>query len=216
MGRSPIRWVYWLLFFACLALVVVLNLPLPGKVPQDPSALLRDNWFLWGFNYFGLLLVPMAALMIDDARRRKMRWPFYVVPFFVVGILALSVYMARRPAHDLVKRETPRLFELRWVWWLLFAAVIAITLFFVPRGSLPELVDTMSKNLGLSFMWLDIALNHLVALPLVQADMQRRGASAQAPWLMAILLTGPLGLCAYMATRPGIAPRFTAPASVAS
>lgn len=212
MERSPISPLYWLLFFACLALAVVLNLPLPGRQPQNPSALLRDDWFLWGFNYFGILLVPLAALVIDDALRRKMRWPFYVAPMFIVGILALSVYMARRPASDLLKRETPRLFERRWGWWVLFAATIVISLFFLPRGSLPELIDTMSQNLGLSFMWLDIALNQIVALPLAQADMHRRGVAAhrQTPWLIAILLTGPLGLCAYMATRPHIAPEFNA------
>lgn len=218
MQRSPISWLYWLLFFACLALAVILNLPLPGRPPQDSSALLRDNWFLWGFNYFGILLIPLAALVIDDALRRKMRWPFYIVPMFIVGILALSVYMARRPASDLIKRETPRIFEQRWGWWILFVAVIAISLFFLPRGSLPELIDTMSKNLGLSFMWLDIVLNHIVALPLAQADMQRRGVAAhrQTPWLIAILLTGPLGLCAYMAMRPRIVPAFGASAASAT
>jgi hypothetical protein len=214
MQRSPIGGLYWLLFFACLALVIALNLPWPGLPPQDPGALLRDNWFLWGFNYFGILLVPLAALVIDDALRRQMRWPFYVVPMFVVGILALSVYMARRPAADRLRRQTPRLFELRWVWWILAAAAIAISLLFLPRGSLPELVDTMSRNLGLTFMWLDIVLNQVVALPLAQADMQRRSLEAQrqTPWLIAILLTGPLGLCAYLATRPRIAPEFGAPA----
>ncbi|BCX04663.1 MAG: hypothetical protein KatS3mg053_2601 [Candidatus Roseilinea sp.] len=217
MQRSPIAWLYWLLFFACLALVIALNLPWPGLLPQDPGALLRDNWFLWGFNYFGILLMPLAALVIDDALRRKMRWPFYVVPMFVVGILVLSIYMARRPAGDLLKRETPRLLELRWLWWILCAAVILIGAFFLPRGSLPELMDTMSRNLGLTFMWLDIALNQIVALPLAQADMQRRGVAAQAQtsWLIAILLTGPLGLCAYMATRPGVTANFRAPATQA-
>jgi len=213
MQRSQMCGWYWLLFFACLALVIALNLPWPGLPPQDPGALLRDNWFLWGFNYFGILLVPLAALVIDDALRRQMRWPFYVVPMFVVGSLALSVYMARRPAADRLRRETPRLFELRWLWWILAAATIAISLFFLPRGSLPELADTMSRNLGLTFMWLDIALNHVVALPLAQADMQRRGLESQrqTPWLIAILLTGPLGLCAYMATRPRVAPGPDAP-----
>lgn len=212
MQRSPIAWVYWLVFFACVALVVALNLPWPGLPPQDPGALLRDNWFLWGFNYFGILLVPLAALVIEDALRRKMRWPFYVIPMFVVGILALSVYMARRPAGDLIRRETPRWLEPRWLWWILCAAVIAIGAFFLPRGSLPELTDTMSRNLGLTFMWLDIALNQIVALPLVQADMRRRGVAAQAQtsWLIAILITGPLGLCAYMATRPGVTADFRA------
>ncbi len=195
---------YWILFVASVVLAIVLNLRWPGLPEPDPSALLRDNWFLWGFNYFGLLLMPMAALLIDDARRKNMRWPFYVVPFFVVGILALSVYMARRPARDLVQRDTPRILEVHWVWWLLLTALVAATLFFIPRGSLAQLVDTMSKNLGLAFMWLDIVLNHVVALPLAQADMQRRGVTQQTAWLIAILLTGPIALCTYMASRPPI------------
>lgn len=195
---------YWLLFIACVALTVVLNLPLPGKMPQDASALLRDNWFIWGFNYFGILLIPMAALIIDDARRKNMRWPFYVVPYFIIGILALSIYMARRPTQDTNQRETPRILEQRWVWWLLLIALVVASIVLLPQGSLSQLIDTMSKNLGLAFMWLDIVLNHVVAWPLVQADMQRRNMSAktQTPWLVAILITGPVALCAYMATRP--------------
>jgi hypothetical protein len=204
--RSPLsRW-YWALFFGCLAIVVALNLPWPGLPTQDASALLRDNWFLWGFNYFGLLLIPLAALVIEDALRRGMRWPLYVVPMFVVGILALSIYMARRPAVDRFQRATPRWLEQRGLWWALAVATLLIGVFFLPRGSFPELVDTMSRNLGLSFMWLDIALNQVVALALVQADMGRRAVPAhqRTPWLLATLLTGPLGLCTYMAVRPPI------------
>ena len=62
----------------------------------------------------------------------------------------------------------------------------------------------MSHNLGLSFMWLDIVLNHIVALPLAQADIERRGILNQTPWLIAILLTGPFALCVYLATRPKV------------
>jgi hypothetical protein len=58
--RSPLsRW-YWALFLGCLAVVIALNLPWPGLPAQDAGALLRDNWFLWGFNYFGLLLIPRS------------------------------------------------------------------------------------------------------------------------------------------------------------
>lgn len=204
MQRSRFSAAYWALFVACVVLVVVLNLPLPGLPPQDASALFRDPWFLWGFNYFGLLIMPMAALMIDDGRRRGMRWPLYVIPYFAVGILPLSVYMARRPAQENRALPTPKLLEQRWLWALLSVAVVAISVFFLPQGTLDGLVDTMRKNLGLTFMWLDIVLNHLVALPLVQADMQRRGVTEQTPWLLAVLLTGPLGLCAYMAARPPV------------
>jgi len=75
----------------------------------------------------------------------------------------------------------------------------------------------MSRNLGLSFMWLDIALNQIVALALVRADMQRRAVPAhqRTPWLLATLLTGPLGLCAYMATRPPTSQPSTAQTSPA-
>ena len=113
MKRSRISWLYWLMFIGCVALSILLNLPWPSTPQQDMSRLLRDNWFLWGFNYFGILLTAMAALIIDDAWRKNMRWPFYMVPYFVIGILPLSIYMARRPAADLVKRQTPRLFEWR-------------------------------------------------------------------------------------------------------
>jgi hypothetical protein len=202
MPRSSIAPLYWILFVACAILAILLNLRWPGLPEQDPSTLLRDNWFLWGFNYFGVLLMPMAVLLIDDARHKHMRWPLYVVPLFVVGILALSVYMARRPANDLVTRDTPRILKLRWVWWLLLIALAAVTIFFIPRGSLDQLIDTMRKNLGLAFMWLDVVLNHIVALPLAQADMQRRGVANQTPWLIGIALTGPVALCLYMATRP--------------
>jgi len=195
---------YWLLFVVCVAAVIALNLPWPGLPPQDPAALLRDNWFVWGFNYFGLLIVPMAALVIDDARQRQMRWPWYVIPYFFVGILPLSAYMARRPAQDLTPQPALRWLEQRWLWGVLSAAVIVISVVFLPGGSWDGLVETMRRNLGLTFMWLDIVLNHLVALPLAQADMQRRSLRppAQTWWLVAIALSGPLALCAYMALRP--------------
>ncbi|MCS6774413.1 MAG: hypothetical protein RMM31_06145 [Anaerolineae bacterium] len=204
MQRSRFSAAYWALFVVCLVLVAALNLPWPGLPAQDASALLRDPWFLWGFNYFGLLIMPMAALMVDDGRRRGMRWAWYVIPYFAVGILPLSVYMARRPAQETHALPTPRVLEQRWLWALLAVAVIPISVFFLPQGTLDGLVDTMSKNLGLAFMWLDIALNHVIALPLAQADMRRRGVAQQAPWLAAILLTGPLALCAYMAVRPRV------------
>jgi hypothetical protein len=85
---------------------------------------------------------------------------------------------------------------------LCFAGAIGVSIWLLPQGSLDQLINTMSHNLGWAFMWLDIALNHIMALPLAQADMRRRGVAQQTPWLIAILLTGPLGLCAYMARRP--------------
>jgi len=202
MSYSSIRWLYWLTFAVCIALIVALNLPWPGLPPANPGALLNDAWFLWGFNYFGLLIMPMAALMIDDGRRRGMKWPLYVIPYFAIGIIPLSVFLARRPAIETQQRPTPRLLEQRWVWVLLALGVVVISIIFLPRGSAAQLTETMLQNPGLSFMWLDIALNHLAALPLAQADMQRRGAEGQTLWLAAIALSGPIGLCLWMALRP--------------
>jgi len=199
---SPFRSAYILLFLACLVLVVGLNLPWPGLPPQDPSVLLRDPWFIWGFTYFGLLIVPVAALMIEDAQQRQMRWALYVVPYFFLGILPLSLYMARRPAEDRVAVPTPQWLTRRWFWALLALMVPLVSLVLLPQGSWQQLLETMRRNLGLSFMWLDIALNHMVALPLAQADMQRRNVNAQTLWLLAVAVSGPLGLCAYMAARP--------------
>lgn len=199
---SPFRPAYVLLFVVCLVLVVVLNLPWAGLPPQEPSALLRDPWFIWGFTYFGLLIMPVAALMIEDAQQRRMRWALYVVPYFFLGILPLSLYMARRSAADLDVKPTPRWLAQRWFWALLALMVPLISVVLLPQGSLQQLVATMLRNVGLAFMWLDIALNHVVALPLLQADMQRRSVNGQAWWLLAVAVSGPLGLCAYMAARP--------------
>lgn len=200
--RSPLAPLYWLLFAASVAAVVALNLDFPGRPPQDPGALLRDPWFVLGFNYFGMLIVGVAALLIDDARRRGMRWPWYVAPYFVVGILALSVYLARRPARDTVETPTPRILQLRWVWWLVALSTVAMAVALLPAGSPAQLADTTLKNTGLGFMWLDIVLNHVAVLPLAQADMRRRGAARPGLWLAAIALTGPVGLALYLARRP--------------
>lgn len=200
-GRSPRAPLYWLMFAAGVAAVIALNLDFPGRPPQDPGALTRDAWFVLGFSYFGMLIVGVTALMIDDARRRGMRWPVYVVPYFVVGILALSVYLARRPASETADAPTPRILELRWVWWLVAALTAAMFAAFLPAGSPGQLVDTTLKNTGLGFMWLDIALNHVAVLPLAQADMRRRGVARSTAWLAAIAMTGPVGLALYLARR---------------
>jgi len=204
MQRSPIRWLYWLLFISCIALVIALNQPWPGLPAQDPSLLLQDPWFIWGFSWFGLLIMPMAALVIDDARRKRMPWWPFVIPYFFIGIIPLSIYMALRPAQDREDIKTPRMLENRIFWWLCFAGAIGVSLWLLPQGSLDQLINTMHHNLGWAFMWLDIALNQIMALPLAQADMRRRGVAQQTTWLIAILITGPFGLCAYLARRPQI------------
>jgi hypothetical protein len=204
MQRSPIAWLYWLLFIICIALVIALNQPWPGLPAQDASKLFVDPWFIWGFSWFGLLLMPAAALIIDDARRKNMAWWPFVIPYFVIGVIPLSVYMALRPVADRAQRETPRMLENKLFWWLCFAGTIAVSMWLLPQGSLDRLIDTMRHNLGWTFMWLDIVLNHIVVLPLAQADMRRRGVTNQTAWLIAILIAGPLGLCAYMARRPQV------------
>jgi len=202
--RSPFAPFYWLIFAASLAVVVGLNLAWPGKPEQDPSLIFRDAWFVWGFSYFGLLITLVAALMVDDGRRRGMFWYAYVGLYFFIGILPLSVYLARRPVKDIVAAPTPRWLELRWVYALLAAAVIPLSVALLPQGSLDELVNTLNHNAGFWFMWLDIAANHLAVLPLAQADMRRRGVAKQGAWLAAIAVTGSLGLGLYLASRPPV------------
>lgn len=204
MQRSPIRALYWLLFIGCIALVIVLNQPWPGLPAQNPNKLFADPWFIWGFSWFGLLIMPAAALVIDDARRKNMTWWPFVIPYFIIGIIPLSVYMALRPVADRNQHDTPRVLENKLFWWLCFAGTIAVSIWLLPQGSMGKLIDTMRHNLGWAFMWLDIALNHIVVLPLAQTDMRRRGAIHPTAWLLAILITGPLGLCAYMTRRPAV------------
>jgi VanZ family protein len=208
VGRSRIAWLYAGLFAYAIALAILFNLPYDGRAEQDPSPLLTDTWFLWGFSYFGLLLMPVAALLIEDGARRGMRreelFLGYVIPYFVLGILPLSLFMARRPSAETQQNLAPRLqrmLEMRWFWWLIPLSTLAISLIWLPQGSLAQLINTMGQNTGFWFMWLDIPLNHLVALPLLQADMRRRGVQQQKLWLVATLLSGPIGLGIYMAIR---------------
>jgi VanZ family protein len=203
IGRSPFAPLYAALFVYCIALAILLNLPYRGRPEQDPSSLLTDTWFLWGFSYFGFLLMPIAALLIEDGARRGMKWWRYVIPYFALGILPLSLFMSRRPATE---THTPtlrllRLLNQRWFWWLLPLCTLGISLIWLPQGSPAQLINTMSQNTGFWFMWLDFPLNQIVVLPLLQADMQRRGMKQQRKWLVAIWLTGPIALGIYMAMR---------------
>ncbi|NJM42349.1 MAG: hypothetical protein HC853_17230 [Anaerolineae bacterium] len=122
----------------------------------------------------------------------------------MLGILPLSLFMARRPGTETQQTVAPRLqrmLEMRWFWWLIPLSTLAISLIWLPQGSLAQLISTMGQNTGFWFMGLDIPLNQLVALPLLQADMQRRGMQQQTLWLAATLLSGPVGLGVYMAIR---------------
>lgn len=197
--QSQHAWLYGLLFIACLALLFMLNLPYPEQAPQEPARLLTDAWFIWGFNYFGMLLMPMAALLIDDARHRNMRWWAYTVPYFVVGVLALSVYLARRQDEAVAAPSGKSISVPRWLWWSLIPITLLLSITLLPRGSWVILSDTMHHNVGLWFMWLDIALNHILSVPLVYSDMTRRGIQPRWPWLAFIAITGPIGLAVYMA-----------------
>jgi VanZ family protein len=209
-GRSRFAWLYATLFLYCVALAILLNLPYRGRAEQDSSALFKDTWFLWGFSYFGLLLMPIATLLIEDGARRGMRWLGYLIPYFALGILPLSLFMARRASVEtrrlgsrgIASLRLQRMLERRWFWWLMPISTLAISLIWLPQGSLTPLINTLSQNTGFWFMALDIPLNHVVALPLLQADMRRRNASRQTFWLVTTLLTGPIGLGIYMAARP--------------
>ena len=209
-GRSRFAYLYAALFLYCVALAILLNLPYRGRAEQDTATLLKDTWFLWGFSYFGFLLMPIAALMIEDGARRGMRWLGYVIPYFALGILPLSLFMARRPLVEACDRgfraaaslRLQSVLERRWFWWLIPIGTLAISFIWLPQGSLTQLIDTLNQNTGFWFMVLDIPLNHIVALPLLQADMQRRGVTRQTTWLIATLLTGPIGMGIYMALRP--------------
>ena len=204
-SRSPIAWLYAALFLYSIALVILLNLPYHGKVEQDASLLLRDPWFLWVFSYFGLLIVPIAALLIEDGARRGMRWLGYVLPYFVIGVIPLSAFMARRPRDEQDRSPSTllqRLLNLRLVWLVLLLALIGISIVWLPHGSFAQLLDTLHRNTGFWFMPLDIVLNHVLVLPLLQADLRRRNIRHATLWLAATLLTGPLGLCLYMLQRP--------------
>ena len=200
--KTQNAWFYWLLFIACSALLLMLNLPYVGKVEQEPARLLRDYWFLWGFNYFGLLLMPLAFLLYEDARARQMRAWVYVIPYFVVGAVALSVYLARRPSPAKSYKPGRFLAIPRWLWLSLLPITVLLSVWLLPQGSWPALRTTLHYNVGLWFMWLDIALNHILAIPLVYSDMARRGQPPHRLWLLLIALTGPLGLAIYMARRP--------------
>jgi VanZ family protein len=203
-GRSRSAPLYAALFVYAVALAILFNLPYRGRAQQNPSSLLTDPWFLWGFSYFGFLLMPIAALLIEDGARRGMKWLGYVIPYFALGILPLSLFMSRRPTaemHPGVPLHLQRWLEKRWFWWLLPLCTLAISFIWLPQGSPAQLINTMSQNTGFWFMWLDIPLNHIVVLPLLQADMQRRGVMQQNKWLIATLLAGPIALGTYLAVR---------------
>ena len=201
MARSRFSPIYLLLFAGCVGLLVWLNLPRPGLPAQDMAVLLRDPWFIYGFAHFSFLLMPAAALLAADGQRRKTRAWWLVLPYFALGILPLSVYLALRPAaeSDAEPAWLARALARRWFWaaCALFSVIAALVL--LPMGSWSQLLAAMNHGFGWWFMWLDIPLNHLFVLPLAQAHMRHTRASNQTRWLAAIALSGPLGLGLYLA-----------------
>ncbi len=195
---------YGSLFAACIAMLVWMNLPRADLPEQDMSRLWGDAWFLWGFAHFSLLLMPGALLLAADGRRRRTRAWLLVIPYLALGIFALAPYLAVRPAQESADEEPAwiqRARRGRWFWAVGAAASVIAPLALLPLGSWSNLQETMRYANGWWFMAVDIALNHVCVLPLVQADMRRRGMDArqQRRWLWLIGLTGPLGLNAYLA-----------------
>lgn len=201
MTRTRFSPLYVLLFAACVALLIWLNLPRPELPPQDMSVLLRDPWFIYGFAHFSFLLMPAAALLVADGQRRGSRAWWLVLPYFALGILPLSVYLVARPASErhAAAAWITRALSRRWFWLAcaVLSAVAAMVL--LPMGSWSQLQNTMRQNFGWWFMWLDIPLNHIFVLPLAQAHMRHVNAQRQSLWLAAVAVTGPVGLCAYLA-----------------
>lgn len=205
--RSSFAWLYSLLFIGCVALILALNIDYTGRPAQDGSLLFRDAWFIWGFVYFGFLILPVAVLMIEDGARRGMKWLRFVAPYFALGVVPLSLFLASRPTN--VNDRRPMNKEGRITvdarsslvvrpFWLACLVLAFASLVLLRFGSFDQLLNTMSRNVGWWFMWLDIPLNHLLCLPLVQADMQRRKQTNQTMWLVVVALTGAFGLCAYL------------------
>jgi hypothetical protein len=197
--RSSFAWLYSLLFIGCVALILALNIDYTGRPAQDGSLLFRDAWFIWGFVYFGFLILPVAVLMIEDGARRGMKWLRFVAPYFALGVVPLSLFLASRPTNDKGQTtEDARSSLVVRKFWLACLVLVFASLVLLRFGSLDQLLDTMSRNAGWWFMWLDIPLNHLLCLPLVQADMQRRKQTNQTVWLVVVALTGAFGLCVYL------------------
>lgn len=200
MTRSRFAPGYWLLFVGCVALLVWLNLPRPELPPQNMAVLFSDPWFLYGFAHFSFLLMPAAALMAADGLRRNSRTWLLVLPYFALGILPFSVYLALRSARETqaAPRWIERALATRWFWLVSAVLSVAAAIVLLPMGSWAQLLNTMQQNFGWWFMWLDIPLNHVFVLPLAQAHMRHVGAQNQGRWLAAIALTGPLGLNLYL------------------
>ena len=196
-GMGRLR--YWATFAFAAWVLLMLNLPWKQLPPQDMSVIFRDPWILLGLCLFSLFLIGITNLLIEDARARGIRWWLFVPPYFFVGILALAPYLALRPKQQTGSlRQQPRF---GWLYVLLPVAAIASILILLPANSWPVFWDSTSHSLGFAFMWLDIALNLICVLPLVLADMVRRGTGQRAAWIAAIALTGPIGLGAYLASR---------------
>jgi VanZ family protein len=200
---------YWLLLAFALWALFVFNIPWRLAPPQNTAVLFTDPWLLFGFNYFGLLMMGVAFLMIEDAACRPTRpaTAWFAAGAFALGIVPVSAYLALRPLQDAANarvqpRWVDRLRAARAPFWLLPFGAVVLALWLLPQGNWGTFCDAQLQFIGIGFMWLDIALNHIAVLPLVRADMQRTGARHQPMWLIAIALAGALALGVYLARRP--------------
>jgi hypothetical protein len=190
-----------MIFLASVGMLVWLNVPNPALPPQDPARLLGDWWFIYGFTYFGILLTGIAALMLADGYRRETATRWLVIPYLFIGIIPLSIYLALRPEDEdgIEPRWLARAFRAPRFWWVLCALVFVCAVAMLPFGSFGHLLQTMRHNYGWWFMAFDIVLNQLLCLPLLSAHMQHRSVGNQSVWLALVAVTGPIGLCAYLA-----------------
>jgi hypothetical protein len=194
---------YIALFVASIAGIAWLNQPFPGLPTQDPLRLITDPWAQFLFAYFSFLIMPVVVLLIIDAYRRNTRWGWLAPIYMALGIAPLSLYLAMRPRDE--TRSEPRwvtnIASRRWFWLACLAGLVLSAALLIPRGSAAGFIDAMNHNFGWWFMPPDILLNQLFCLPLLKADMDRRGVTSQRAWLFAVALTGPVAINLYMARR---------------
>jgi hypothetical protein len=194
---------YIALFVASIAGIVWLNQPFPGLPAQDPLRLIGDPWAQFLFAYFSFLIMPVVLLMIIDAYLRNTRWGWVAPIYMALGIAPLALYLAMRPASEssTEQRWVQNIASRRWFWLACLVGLVLSAVLLIPRGSPAAFIDAMNHNFGWWFMPPDILLNQLFCLPLLKADMDRRGIASQHTWLLAVALTGPVAMNVYMAGR---------------
>jgi VanZ family protein len=203
-GWSRMR--YWLIWSFALWLILLLNLPWRGLPPQDSSVLFRDPVLIWGFSHFGALIVPLLALWLMDGTRRRHTAQWLAAPFMAVGVLAYAPWLALRPHADApAPAALPRWLDVsrtpRW-FWALWLALTALNFAWLSGANLTAFIIAQWRFLGIAFMWFDILICQLLALPLLDAALRRAGSRTRGLWLIAAALLGPFALSAYLLLRP--------------